>query len=105
VSGAISKTVNLPAEATVEDVERVFLDAWKRGLKAVAVYRDRSKVAQPLAPARGDGVRRASDASPAAPPQNGAPDGAGRCRECGAPMTTSGACFFCPNCGAATGCG
>ena len=99
VSGAISKTVNLPAEASVDDVERVFLDAWKRGLKAVAVYRDRSKVAQPLAPARGDGGRPAPERAP------DSPDGAGRCRECGAPMTTSGACFFCTNCGAATGCG
>ncbi len=51
VSGAISKTVNLPADATVEDVEATFLEAWRLGLKAVAVYRDRSKVTQPLAPA------------------------------------------------------
>ncbi|MFO0932258.1 MAG: vitamin B12-dependent ribonucleotide reductase [Planctomycetota bacterium] len=51
VSGAISKTVNLPADATVEDVEATFLEAFRLGLKAVAVYRDRSKVTQPLAPA------------------------------------------------------
>jgi ribonucleoside-diphosphate reductase alpha chain len=50
VSGAISKTVNLPADATVDDVERTFLEAWRLGLKAVAIYRDRSKVEQPLAP-------------------------------------------------------
>lgn len=48
ISGAISKTVNLPNSITVEEVERVFLEAWKRGLKAIAIYRDGSKVIQPL---------------------------------------------------------
>jgi len=48
ISGAISKTVNLPEEATVEDVEQLHLQAWKLGLKAVAIYRDRCKVGQPL---------------------------------------------------------
>jgi ribonucleoside-diphosphate reductase alpha chain len=48
LSGAISKTVNLPEEATVEDVEQLHLDAWKMGIKAIAIYRDNCKVAQPL---------------------------------------------------------
>ncbi len=48
VSGALSKTVNLPAEATVEDVERVYFQGWKLGLKALAIYRNNSKVGQPL---------------------------------------------------------
>ena len=48
LSGAISKTVNLPAEATVEDVEEVYYEGWKLGLKALAVYRDNCKVGQPL---------------------------------------------------------
>src|SRR6202142_3639444 len=48
ISGAISKTVNLPEEVTVEDVEQLHIDAWRLGLKAVAVYRDNCKVAQPL---------------------------------------------------------
>jgi ribonucleoside-diphosphate reductase alpha chain len=48
ISGAISKTVNLPEEATVEDVEQLHLDAWKMGIKAIAIYRDNCKVAQPL---------------------------------------------------------
>ncbi len=48
ISGAISKTVNLPETATVEDVEQLHLDAWKMGIKAIAIYRDNCKVAQPL---------------------------------------------------------
>lgn len=48
LSGAISKTVNMPAESTVEDIERVYIDAWRMGLKAVAIYRDGCKSAQPL---------------------------------------------------------
>ncbi len=48
LSGAISKTVNMPEDATVEDIEQIHIDAWKMGLKAVAVYRDNCKVGQPL---------------------------------------------------------
>jgi len=48
ISGAISKTVNMPEEATIEDVEQLHIDAWKMGIKAVAIYRDNCKVAQPL---------------------------------------------------------
>lgn len=48
LSGAISKTVNLPADATVADVEEVYYEGWKLGLKALAVYRDNCKVGQPL---------------------------------------------------------
>jgi ribonucleoside-diphosphate reductase alpha chain len=48
ISGAISKTVNMPEEVTVEEVEQLFIESWKLGLKAVAIYRDNCKVAQPL---------------------------------------------------------
>ena len=48
ISGAISKTINMPSEATVDDIADAYLDAWRLGLKAVAIYRDGSKVAQPL---------------------------------------------------------
>jgi ribonucleoside-diphosphate reductase alpha chain len=48
ISGAISKTVNMPEEATVEEVEQLHIDAWKMGIKAIAIYRDNCKVAQPL---------------------------------------------------------
>ena len=48
ISGAISKTVNLPESTTVDEVAQVYLDAWKLGVKAIAIYRDNCKVAQPL---------------------------------------------------------
>jgi len=48
ISGAISKTVNLPNDATVTDIRRTYVDAWKMGLKCVAIYRDGSKRSQPL---------------------------------------------------------
>jgi ribonucleoside-diphosphate reductase alpha chain len=48
ISGAISKTVNLPESATVEEVEQVYVEGWKLGLKALAIYRDNCKVGQPL---------------------------------------------------------
>jgi ribonucleoside-diphosphate reductase alpha chain len=52
LSGAISKTVNLPESATVEEIEDIYLQSWKLGLKATAVYRDNCKVGQPLADAK-----------------------------------------------------
>ncbi|MHB8496747.1 MAG: vitamin B12-dependent ribonucleotide reductase [Acidimicrobiales bacterium] len=55
ISGAISKTVNLPEEVSVEDVEQLHIDAWRMGIKAVAVYRDNCKVAQPLSTTKKDG--------------------------------------------------
>ena len=48
ISGAISKTVNMPEHVTVEEVEQLFVEGWKLGLKAIAIYRDNCKVAQPL---------------------------------------------------------
>jgi ribonucleoside-diphosphate reductase alpha chain len=55
ISGAISKTVNMPEEATVEEIEGLHLLSWQLGLKAVAIYRDNCKVAQPLSTAKKDG--------------------------------------------------
>ena len=66
ISGAISKTVNMPEDVTIEDVEQLHIDAWKLGVKAVAIYRDNCKVAQPLAMAKKDGVEDAEDAAAAA---------------------------------------
>ncbi|REF98006.1 ribonucleoside-diphosphate reductase class II [Asanoa ferruginea] len=52
ISGAISKTVNMPESATVEDVEKIYFEGWKLGLKALAIYRDNCKVGQPLSAAK-----------------------------------------------------
>ncbi len=54
LSGAISKTVNMPEDATVEEIEQLHMESWKLGLKAVAIYRDNCKVAQPLSMAKKD---------------------------------------------------
>ena len=59
LSGAISKTVNLPETATVEEIEDIYLQSWKLGLKATAVYRDNCKVGQPLADAKAKGADKA----------------------------------------------
>ena len=51
LSGAISKTINMPEESTVEDIMQAYMESWKMGLKAVAIYRDNSKRSQPLSAA------------------------------------------------------
>ena len=48
ISGAIRKTVNVPTEATVEDIEQAYIESWRLGAKAVSIYRDGSKRTQPL---------------------------------------------------------
>ena len=63
ISGAISKTVNLPEQATVDEVAQLIVDAWRLGVKAIAIYRDNCKVAQPLA-----GKKDGSTQLPAIPP-------------------------------------
>ncbi|GGN00392.1 ribonucleoside-diphosphate reductase alpha chain [Actinoplanes campanulatus] len=60
ISGAISKTVNMPESATVEEIEDIHFQGWKLGLKALAIYRDNCKVGQPLSAAK-----RKTDAAPA----------------------------------------
>ena len=66
LSGAISKTVNLPEDATVDDVEEVYYQGWKLGLKALALYRDNCKVGQPLSDGKkGDGTNTALPAATA----------------------------------------
>ncbi|HZC73389.1 MAG TPA: vitamin B12-dependent ribonucleotide reductase [Jatrophihabitans sp.] len=67
LSGAISKTVNLPESATVEDIEDVYLQGWKLGLKALAVYRDNCKVGQPLSAGKAARKDQQSEAAPAQP--------------------------------------
>ena len=52
ISGAISKTVNMPESATIEEVEDIYFQGWKLGIKALAIYRDNCKVGQPLSDAK-----------------------------------------------------
>ncbi|MBI2212008.1 MAG: vitamin B12-dependent ribonucleotide reductase [Acidobacteria bacterium] len=59
ISGAISKTINMPNEATVEEIEQAYYEAWKLGLKAVAIYRDGCKRSQPLSTKKDKGVAEA----------------------------------------------
>jgi ribonucleoside-diphosphate reductase alpha chain len=66
LSGAISKTVNLPEEATIEDVEEVYYEGWKLGIKALAVYRDNCKVGQPLSDGKAKSKAVVSETAPAA---------------------------------------
>jgi ribonucleoside-diphosphate reductase alpha chain len=67
ISGAISKTINMPEEATVEDVMNAYMESWKLGLKAVAIYRDNSKKVQPLSSGTGKTEKKAAPApAPAA---------------------------------------
>ena len=56
ISGAISKTVNMPEEVSVEDVEQLHIDAWRMGVKAIAIYRDNCKVSQPLSTVKKEGA-------------------------------------------------
>ena len=69
LSGAISKTVNLPEAATVEDVMQVYVDGWKLGLKAIAIYRDGSKKVQPLSAAKEEPAKAAAAPAVSVPSQ------------------------------------
>jgi ribonucleoside-diphosphate reductase alpha chain len=64
LSGAISKTVNMPESATVEDIEKIYFEGWKLGLKALAIYRDNCKVGQPLSVSKRQTAVVADEASP-----------------------------------------
>jgi ribonucleoside-diphosphate reductase alpha chain len=67
ISGAISKTINMPEEATVEDIMNAYTESWKLGLKAVAIYRDNSKKVQPLSSGTGKGEKKAALSTAHAP--------------------------------------
>ena len=88
ISGAISKTVNMPAAATIDDVSAAYLRAYELGLKAVAIYRDGSKLSQPLQSSDLDAIFTAQ-----------------KCVDCGhETMVQVGTCLRCETCGSTTGC-
>lgn len=89
ISGAISKTVNLPNTATEEDISHIYFLAWRLGLKAVAVYRDGSKRSQPL------NVQVANPSNPGFTM---------KCPDCGSDTVLTSGCYRCPNCGTTVGC-
>ncbi|MFF2146899.1 vitamin B12-dependent ribonucleotide reductase [Kitasatospora sp. NPDC058190] len=62
ISGAISKTVNMPETATIEEIEEIYFEAWKMGVKALAIYRDNCKVGQPLSAKKKDSEAKAEEA-------------------------------------------
>jgi ribonucleoside-diphosphate reductase alpha chain len=66
LSGAISKTINLPSDASVEEIEEVYYQGWKLGIKALAVYRDNCKVGQPLSDSKGKKAEIVVDTQPTA---------------------------------------
>ncbi len=82
ISGAISKTVNMPEAVTVDDVAQVYVDAWRLGVKAIAIYRDNCKVAQPLSGKSDGGTQTALSPSPrsVAPARRSPHRAAGACR-------------------------
>lgn len=97
LSGAISKTVNLPSDATVEEIAEVFRDGHRLGLKAVAIYRDGCKRVQPLSTRESKdqlSLPRMTVRSAEVPP----------CPSCGGLQVRSGSCFVCTNCGETTAC-
>jgi ribonucleoside-diphosphate reductase alpha chain len=68
LSGAISKTINMPEESTVEDISNAYIESWKVGLKAVAIYRDNSKRSQPLNAGGGKTEEKKTETAAAAEP-------------------------------------
>ncbi|WP_413582150.1 vitamin B12-dependent ribonucleotide reductase [Bdellovibrio sp. HCB288] len=92
ISGAISKTVNLPNSATERDIGEIYQLAWELGVKAVAVYRDGSKLSQPL------NVKKKNQEDPQVQKFTM------KCPECGGDTVLTSGCFRCPNCGTTVGC-
>ncbi len=89
ISGAISKTVNLPHKSSINDVSEIYKKAWKLGLKSVAIYRDGSKFAQPLS-----GKKSKTKNKFIYP----------LCTDCGEETILESGCYRCRNCGTTTAC-
>lgn len=103
ISGAISKTVNLPHESTVEEIEKIYVESWKMGLKAVALYRDGCKGSQPLNAGLGGPAfdkKSEKEHEHLSIMMGDAPF----CTDCGHLTVRNGSCYRCLNCGNSMGC-
>lgn len=100
VSGAISKTVNMPTSASEKDISEIYLQAWKLGLKAVAVYRDGSKKSQPLNQKKED----IAESQEHPPELDEVANWTMKCPDCGSDTVLTSGCYRCPNCGSTVGC-
>lgn len=85
ISGAISKTVNISKESTVEDISEIYFKSWSLQLKSISLYRDQSKFIQPL----NTGIKKSEFP---------------KCTECGGETSLESGCFRCQNCGQTTSC-
>lgn len=99
ISGAISKTVNMPNSATEKEISEIYLQSWQLGLKAVAIYRDGSKMSQPLNQNK-DSVKEQIKVVDNT--QNAT--WTMKCPECGSDTVLTSGCYRCPNCGSTVGC-
>ncbi len=107
LSGAISKTVNIPHEATVADILVIYVEGWQRGLKCVALYRDGSKGSQPLNTSNDETQQKPSPSRlpvPLTPPEVSTSSDNPPCVLCGFPTILTGGCYQCENCGHALSC-
>lgn len=108
VSGAISKTVNMPNSASEKDISEIYLQAWKLGLKAVAIYRDGSKMSQPLNQKKEDIATSQEPSAKIAGEKEGAANWSTnwtmKCPDCGSDTVLTSGCYRCPNCGSTVGC-
>lgn len=101
LSGAISKTINLPKSTSIDDIEKIYFDAWKLGLKSIAIYRDHSKASQPLnVSTNGSNTQSSSSQVDMIVQENLFP----QCSLCGHKTIHDGTCIKCLNCGHAMGC-
>jgi len=106
ISGAQSKTVNVPESATVEDIEDIYMKAWELGIKCVAIYRDGSKVSQVLGNKEKEKpVKKFENKFPSVVPVSNVVNMDGPpCYLCGETTRRNGSCYVCPKCGTTTGC-
>lgn len=102
ISGAISKTVNMPHSATEKEVSEIYFQAWRSGVKAVAIYRDGSKQSQPLN-IKTTTKAKEGKAKPEVGPEYTAQFSM-KCPECGSDTVLTSGCYRCPTCGTTVGC-